>query len=186
MGKSVYLLGLDPGFANMGWAVLELGVSSEQAVACGVLRTEKSDKKRKVLASDDNLRRSREVAGELKKILDTWTITAICAESMSFPRNSSAAAKMAMCWGSIATFSLLRGLSLVQSSPQEIKKALCGRKDASKEDIAEAVRKRYVGVEKMLEPVTPSVREHAYDAFASIAASLDTSEVIRVLRSMVT
>lgn len=178
---SLRLLGLDPGFANIGWAVLELGPTNK-LVACGVFRTEKSDKKRQVGASDDNLRRSREITAEFQRLIERFSVSAICAESMSFPRNASAAAKVAMCWGIVGALTHLRQLPLVQASPQEIKKQLCGRKDASKEDIAAAVRKQYPDITSLLEDVTASAQEHAFDAAASILAALETSEVIRVLR----
>lgn len=184
MSKSVYLLGVDPGLANMGWSVLQLLPDMEVLIDCGVRRTEKSNAKRKVLASDDNLRRAREMAAELDQVFNRFPISVVCAESMSFPRNSSAAAKMAMCWGSLATFVQLRNLPIVQSSPQEVKKVLCGNKSASKEEIGAAVRNRYGNAEKLLEAVTPSVREHAYDSVAAVVATLENSEVIRALRSM--
>ena len=42
--SAVRLLGLDPGFASLGWAVVEFG-AGERLVALGVLRTEKADRK---------------------------------------------------------------------------------------------------------------------------------------------
>lgn len=61
---------------------------------------------------------------------------AICAESMSFPRFASAAAKMAMAWGGLVT--TWYAPPICQASPQEIKRALCGRADASKLDVEQA------------------------------------------------
>lgn len=179
------ILGLDPGFANIGWGVVELhptNPAEDAILSCGVFRTEKSDKKRQVAASDDNLRRGREITAELQKLIELHNVSAICAESMSFPRNASAAAKVAMCWGVVAALVHQKRLPLSQSSPQEIKRLLCGKKDASKEDVAAAVRKRYPAIGPMVEEVIPSAREHAFDAVAAILASLETSDVVRVLR----
>ncbi len=185
MKSSAFLLGLDPGFANMGWAVIEIASWGEKLIETGVLRTEKSDKKRQVLASDDNLRRGREVAETLMGVLKRHHISAICAESMSFPRNAGAAAKMAMCWGVVATLSAQSNLPVVQASPQEIKKCLCGKKDASKEEVEEAVKRRYGQTDAMLADVAASYREHAYDAMAAVVTALERSEVIRAVRSLV-
>lgn len=180
--RGIFVLGVDPGLANMGWSVVELHSHTEVLHECGVQRTEPSGKKRKVLASDDNLRRAREMAAELARLFDVYSISAICAESMSFPRNSSAAAKMAMCWGAVASFAHLHNLSVIQSSPQELKKVVCGSKSASKEDVGQAVRIRFADVDKLLTLVPPGRREHAYDATAAIMAALVNSDVIRALR----
>ena len=100
---------------------------------------------------------------------------------------TTAAAKMAMCWGTLATLSVLRNLPIIQASPQEIKKTLCGKNNASKDDVEEAVKKRYGGtdIDLMLKAVAPSCREHAYDSIAAVVTALEKSEVIRAIRGVV-
>lgn len=183
MSGSVYVLGLDPGFANLGYSIMEVASWGQKIHDAGVFQTEKSDKKRKVLAADDNFRRGREVAKFLNDLADKWNVSALCAESMSFPRNASAAAKMAITWGVIASIAERRRLAVVQASPQEIKLALCGNKAASKEDIQVAVEKSYP-VLPLLGGTARSYHEHAYDSVAAIVTGLD-SEVMRVVRNMV-
>lgn len=187
MSRAV-LLGLDPGLANLGIAVVELVGGGDKLVHLDVMRTEKSAKKRDVLASDDNLRRAREVSVRLMSVFTTYKIAAICAESMSFPRSSSAAAKMAMCWGAAAMLVAQNDIPLVQASPQEIKQTVCGRKDASKEDVEAAVRARYPNAHGLFSgrapPIAPSYREHAYDAAAAIMTALVKSEAVRAIRKM--
>jgi crossover junction endodeoxyribonuclease RuvC len=183
--SSVFLLGVDPGLANMGWSVVELAAWGEKLIEAGVLRTEPSDKKRKVLASDDNVRRGRNMAEALISVMKRHSISAICAESMSFPRSSSASAKMALCWGSLVTLSVLQNLPIIQASPQEIKKTLCGKNNASKDDVEEAVKKRYGDIDQMLLSVAPSCREHAYDSIGATVTALENSEVIRAIRGLV-
>lgn len=177
------VIGVDPGFASIGYAVVRIEPEFEVVEALGVIRTEKSDAKRNVMASDDNLRRAREIYEAVRGIL-TPSPFAICAETMSFPRNSGAAAKVAMCWGVIASLSAEKGIPVVQASPQEIKKVLCGARGASKEEVQEAVLKRYPEnvVLRELTGIIPSQREHAFDAVAAVVACLK-SDVMRVARS---
>ena len=182
--KSVHLLGLDPGLATMGWTVIEFTPTGDKFVEAGVLRTEKSDKKRVVLASDDNLRRAREAADKLYYLFQTYQFSAICAESMSFPRSSSAAAKVAMVWGALAMLTAVHPISVVQASPQEVKKHLCGKRDASKEEVEAEVKKRYPTMEAALADVPKSFREHPYDAAAVLLTAMDKSELIRAIRNM--
>jgi len=187
---SLIVLGLDPGFSALGYALVNL--YTKKLVSLGVVRTKKSDKKRRVLASDDNLRRSREIHRELMNLLgehdddrlmgcghyDGTNCVAVCAEAMSFPRNSSAAAKVAMSWGIIASVADRFGLPVVQASPQEIKKKLCGRKDASKEDIEAAVKKLYRADDSWLKNVPDSLHEHAWDALSAIAGCADSDVLL--------
>jgi Holliday junction resolvasome RuvABC endonuclease subunit len=172
-------LGIDPGFASIGYAIVQ--IEPEKLIDLGVIRTEKSGKKRGVLASDDNLRRAREIHKALLRKILGLRVVAICAESMSFPRNASAAAKVAISWGVLASIAEQLAIPIVQASPQEIKRKLCGRKDASKADIEAAVRKLY---KSPVEPNVPrSLREHAWDALSAIAACQD-SDVLMMARRL--
>jgi crossover junction endodeoxyribonuclease RuvC len=178
------VLGVDPGFASLGYALLRLGTQTETLVAAGVVRTQASDKKRKVLAADDNARRCREIARDLVALFDEHTPLVICAESMSFPRNAATAAKMAMTWGALITIGHTRGAPIVQASPQEVKLALTRTKSASKEQVAAAVSKRYRNAPKLINVLPSTLHEHAYDAVASAVACLD-SDAVRFLRGVV-
>lgn len=202
-GDGMTLIGLDPGFAAIGYAVCVCDRTVEgqrrfRVLRMGLIRTEKSDKKREVRAADDNVRRAREITTALDGLFRTGApqegvtlpippVRAVCAEAMSFPRNASNAAKVAMCWGVITALIHTRELSIVQASPQEVKLALCSRKDASKEEIREAVERRF-GADLSGRIYDADGRvltrkdrfEHPYDALASAVACLN-SEVVQAL-----
>lgn len=196
------LLGLDPGLAHLGYAVVllrptgppKLAIDNKGQPVFGYVETEKSAKKLNVMASSDNLRRAREVVRPLLDLVDmyegkrsffdfasSFRIRAICAESMSFPRNASASQKLGISWGVIATISEIYGLPVAEVTPQQMKKALCGKRDASKPEIQAAVAPLY-GIPADMFGVT--VREHPYDALAAIHATLD-SEVVRMARRLI-
>lgn len=188
MTDFVRLLGIDPGFASIGFAVVRLYPDREEIESLTVFTTEKAEKKRKVLASDDNFRRARSIAEALGGFLGAPQVEAICAESMSFPRSSSVAAKMAMCWGVLAAFAFNRGIPVLQATPKEIKKKLCGNGSASKDDIEAALVARH-GRSTIEEALVKGFvtrkgdREHPLDALAAVVACLD-SEVVRMARRM--
>lgn len=185
MSTGVYVFGIDPGFASIGYSIVQLFTDNEEVIEAGVIRTKKSAEKRNVLASDDNVRRAREIYTELAAlILDrNWRIAAICAESMSYPRNSSAAAKMAMCWGLLAAISQQHNIPVVQASPQEVKKAVCRSGSASKEEVEAALRTRYQALDAKVSSVPASLHEHCFDSIASVVACLN-SDVVRMARRM--
>jgi Holliday junction resolvasome RuvABC endonuclease subunit len=170
------ILACDPGLAAFGFAVLDL---DGRAVELGVIRTEKSAKKRGVLSTDDNLRRVRELVSHLERLVDRHGVRVIATESMSFPRASSAAAKLAMSWAALATLSELRGLPMLQLSPQEVKKQLCNARNASKDDVEGFVRFRLRG--EFLIDAPPSQHNHAFDA-AAVGLCVLGSDVVRALR----
>lgn len=202
-GEGATIIGLDPGFASIGYAVCVCDRNAEgqrrfRVLRMGLIRTEKSDKKREVRAADDNVRRAREIttaldglfrkgAPQADVVLSMPPVRAVCAEAMSFPRNASNAAKVAMCWGVITALVHTRELSIAQASPQEVKLALCSRKDASKEEIREAVERRF-GADLSGRIYDADGRvltrkdrlEHPYDALAAAVTCLK-SEVIQAL-----
>lgn len=180
------VLGVDPGFAHFGYAVVALGVRPEhdEVVAMGVVVTEKVARKRNVLDADDNVRRTVEIAAGLARVLDRYPVRLVCAESISMPRNSGTAAKIGLAWGALCALVHARGLALVHASPQQLKLALCGTKSASKQDVEQAVRARYPGaaVAACSKGIAGGLREHAFDALGAAAVLCERSNEARLLR----
>lgn len=166
------VLGIDGGFASIGVSIIELLADSEALRLSRVIRTEKSDKKREVRQSDDNMRRAGLIARDLAAIIRTYKPEAICIEAMSFPRSSSVAAKMALTFGIVAALAEGYDLPIIQASPQDVKLAMCGRKNASKDEICAEVETRFP---EIAWPAQKGLWEHAADAVAVVVACLDSN-----------
>lgn len=179
----MYVLGFDPGLANFGFAVVAFTRTGLNLDQCGVFTTTPSPKKQRILVSDDSFRRGRQIYQNLAFVVEKYVPVAVCTEGMSFPQNSIAATKLAIAWGALAGVCEGFGLPVVQVSPQAIKKHLCGRNNASKLDVEEAVKKAQPAAGKLLAGVPKTRREHAVDAFAAVLSGLD-SEVIKLARKM--
>lgn len=166
------VLGVDPGFANFGAVVMDTRVDDDRAVLwAGVLRTKKDTRKQRRMV-DDNLQRTYELCAELIALFDTYQPTLVCAEAMSFPRSASVAGKMCLAWGVLATLLHQRKVPLVQSSPQELKRAVCGTNTASKEEMAVALDARIgTALRPHLARLSKGQHEHVYDAVAAIVAA---------------
>lgn len=179
------VLGIDPGFSSLGYALVDLKGTDEVVVeGLGCIRTEKSSKKGKVLASDDNTRRARELFRALLPLMEG--VVAICTESQSWPRNASSSAKVGMGWGVIAALSELMDVPILMASPQGLKRAVCGKATASKEEVQEAVDKRFgrdFGSELVDNGLAKTYHEHPYDALGAVLACLD-DEVLRIARRL--
>lgn len=164
----------------------------------GVLETSKSPKKTHVYASEDNIRRARELTDGLFEILGPHIpdLKLLCAESMSFPMfvskktgqhnvMASAATQMGISWGVIICLAEQWHVPLIQASPQRVKEAICGSQKATK-DMVQAALDRHFGCllgEQVLLPkgICKGKFEHPYDALATIIA-LQDSDVFRAVR----
>lgn len=186
-------LNLDPGFSHMGWSVTILPRSGNpndvKLKAMGVIETKKSDKKQRVLSADDSFRRARELASELHVLIENWTPAVVCYEAPSFPRNASTAAKLGMGYGVIAAVielvSKRRGIPAVSVSPQDLKRAVCGKASASKDEVTDACRFMLKHQDPAAIPwfeynVSSSQRNHGWDSLGALFASLN-SDVIRAV-----
>ncbi len=184
---SVIVIGIDPGFAKIGWARTRLTAAGVEPIDMGLIQTKKSDKKLNVLASDDNFRRGKEIARALYDLTVDTThgkVYTICAERKSFPRNASASAKVAYCWGVLCLLSEITGIPLIQASPQQIKMKMCGKANASKAEVQEACRRSFGDdISNLVKGITKSNIEHPYDALATVLACSD-SETLRLARRM--
>lgn len=184
IGSVVTILGLDIGFAITGYAVADAVADGRLKLrALGVIETKASDKKqRNVRSVDDVARRVREVGDALD--LHVTTADLVTAEAFSYPPNASSAAKLAMVWGVVIEQARIRNLAMFRATPQEIKLAVAGRANASKNAVEAALVERFgdLLVGDLLDGVPDGKHNHAFDALGSIVACLDTDEVRLLLR----
>lgn len=169
-----HLLGLDPGFAALGVARLDLVGDGEHVEALAVIRTTPSTRKAAVLATEDNVRRILELAAALEQWVTSDTL-ALCVEAQSWPRSASASAKVGMGWGVIGALAERHGLPVLQASPAESKRAVAGSPTASKADVQAALVARYGALPL---PKARTHQEHACDALAAAVAVLSHPVVL--------
>jgi Holliday junction resolvasome RuvABC endonuclease subunit len=182
----VKALGIDVGFAKLGWALADVSDPQHpRSLAVGLIRTEKD--KRKVLAASDNHKRAQHIVRELAIVLDGHpSIGVICAETISFVRSAAVMSQIGRAWGILDALAEARRLPLLQASPQEIKAACCPFvKNASKDDVIHAVTARF-GAETLahLSPIPASMREHPADALGAIWACLQRDELRLYARAL--
>lgn len=204
MGEErVLALGCDTGLAHFGWAVAEVRRDRLALCALGVISTEQSDAKRRVLAASDTFRRAREVSAALEvavrraSVVHGGRVRLACYEAISLPRDAGASAKVGVGFGVFAGYVERWAVPALEVSPQGLKKALTGRGDASKVEVALAVAERLTlpvearGRSKLACPWTHLMgerleraagdREHAWDACAALVACWD-SDLMLALR----
>lgn len=186
MLNRVNILGVDPGFAKTGWAVLSVGEGADVLEAMGVIQTDKESRKRNAYESADSFERARTIAKELTKILAQFQPKIICFEAQSPVRNANVAAKLGMSYGVLATIAYSYGMPVVAPTPQKVKKLTVGKITASKEEIAEFVAGKFSAspvYKEFLKKARKADLPHPQDAIAVVYASGD-SEAVRMLRKL--
>lgn len=162
-------LAVDPAFRNFGWVLQD----EDSIYAAGVIRTEK-DKDKKTLISEDNVRCALHISNRLEEIAIRHTrdhgyqARLVHAESQVGSKSSKAAQLQGMAWGVICgKFS--NGWTIHQMQPQTVKKIICGKRTASKEEVEDAICLRYPGLRELALAAVgraKSKAEHIYDAAA--------------------
>jgi Holliday junction resolvasome RuvABC endonuclease subunit len=188
----INVMAMDPGFSNFGVAIIEVGPDYDKVIHVDVIRTQRSNKKLKVLASTDDDRRAREIAKELWDLNNAFQPSIFTCEERPNVRSASASAKVAISWAIPVTIAAFYNLPLLQQSPQNIKLRATGIKTSTKREIMTAMEKIFPGqFEKFKKKYPPQkdgqpagVWEHGYDAVASYWASRD-EQVLQIARSMV-
>jgi len=175
------VLGLDPGFASMGWAVIDFGDDGPACRSAGLIKTKRDPLHSK---HDDNLFRIQKIANSLEKLDDLFGPAFVASEAMSWTRHANADRAVAMAWGAIG--SSLLSVPIIQISPVDVKDRLCGMKTASKALVEERVRDRITAAGEWLDRVSKTQRNHVADAMAvALACSEHTAFRMaqRMLRS---
>tara|TARA_Y100000310_G_C20647566_1_gene797500 strand:- start:1143 stop:1721 length:579 start_codon:yes stop_codon:yes gene_type:complete len=177
-----HLLALDPGFANLGYAVRKVGgrKTLNSVVELGTFRTKPSVKKRRIRSVDDNERRIGELWDGIHGLVESYSPAVIAVEAFSPPRSSSTAAKIAMVYGMLLAISREEGTPFLSITPQEAKEAVCGKRNASKDEIEDRLLSHYgpcdsawdAGIQRT-GGFPDGACVHAWDALAIAHATLD-------------
>jgi len=170
--KSI-LIGGDLGFASIGISVATFDNGIVTPIQMRVIRTKKSNEGS---VSEDNFNRARFIYHEILKSIPIASIdnVIIFIEAASASRDASAAGKVSLCFGVLAAIAAEHNIQVVQNSPQKIKKILCGKTSASKEEVEQALRNIFTTTDfdSMLKQskVPKGLYEHAFDALGAIVA----------------
>lgn len=140
------ILGIDPGIANTGWAVLDC----DRLVCCGCIVTG---------AKDGLTIRLKKIIDELQKIVEKHKIKELAIETLYFAKNVKSAMKVSEMIGSIKYWALENGLKIFEYTPLQIKSSLVGYGRADKSQVELMVR-ICLGLRENIKP------SHASDAVA--------------------
>jgi len=184
MNNAPLIVCLDLALANTGVAVLAINLTEDELLHVDTIHTEKTDKaklkKAKMRVSDDEWRRTTELAQSLEKLLMEYSPCHIFIECPTGGSKSAQAAKsMAIARG--AACAVVDGFKIPTTlvTPFEAKRAATGNMSASKEDVKISVKTLFPNFEGWVKgkrgQVLEGKNEHVYDALSVYMAARTTN-----------
>lgn len=129
--RKIRILGLDPGFARVGFAVLDSASGQSKAVAYGCWETKKDE---------PFFHRLVFLARELRKTIDQFRPDWVAIEELFFFKNLKTAIKVAEARGVLLLTAAEKGLPIAELTPLQVKQSLSGYGRADKSQMQKMVR----------------------------------------------
>ncbi len=164
--SAIRILGIDPGFERLGVCILDKEGSKEALIYSACIETSRKDSFEKRLGV---------LGTELEKIFKKYKPEELAIEKLFFTKNQKTAINVAEVRGVVLYLSFLKGLSINEYSPPEIKLAIAGHGRATKKEIAGMVSKILAG------QVKKGLLDDELDAMA-IALTHSAHRKMRALR----
>jgi len=161
-------IALDPSFTNTGYVVFDSGRKSLKAH--GNIRTKNESKKRGIYVADDTARRISDITDEMVTLIEKYRPSVFYVETVSGGAKSSRAAiGLAIAKSFTTIIPRMYGIPVMWLSAGDVKKKMTGNSNASKKDVADAVRKRFPTVKW---PTAKTIVEHQLDAAAVLITGI--------------
>ena len=167
--ESLRILGLDPGYAILGWGVIDYRASLHRLVAFGTIETGKE-----LLLP----MRLKEIYLKINEIIEEFIPDVCSIEELFWGSNQKTAIKVGEARGAAIVACAQAGLEVYEYTPLQIKQALTGYGRADKNQMQEMVR-QILGLERSPRP------DDAADAVAAAICHANSSEYYKKTRAMI-
>lgn len=144
------ILGIDPSLTGTGWCIMKREGRLWRVVDKGILKTKPETKQKRIYKADDDARRIRFIFEGLSDAVEKYDVPLLVTEAPSGGGKSASAVKgMAFATAIVACLAEAHDLAMVTVTAQASKKHMCGKRNASKEEMQRAVAKLYpaLGIE---------------------------------------
>jgi len=126
------ILGIDPGFAIVGFGILRTGRGRQELVSCGVITTR---------AGERLPARLLQIETDLGQLFDTFRPDAMAVEELYFNNNITTGIGVAQARGVILAAAERAGVPIYEYSPSEVKLAVVGYGKAEKRQVMDMTRR---------------------------------------------
>ncbi|NCA94189.1 MAG: crossover junction endodeoxyribonuclease RuvC, partial [Sphingobacteriia bacterium] len=125
------ILGIDPGTATTGWAILEQNKKELTPIAYGHISTS---------PKDSTCQRLREVSQDIEEIIKKYKPTESAIEDLFFFKNLKTAMKVSQSRGAIMLTLIKADLKVFEYTPLQVKQAVTGYGRADKKQVQQMVK----------------------------------------------
>ena len=120
------ILGIDPGFAIVGWGIVDYEGSRFKVVAYGSIQTP---------AGEQLEARLKSIYDDLSAIIDKFKPDAVAVEELFFNTNITTGIKVAQARGVILLCAEQKGVPIAEYTPLQVKQAVTGYGRAEKNQV---------------------------------------------------
>lgn len=136
------IIGIDPGYAIVGWGIVDYAAGLFRMVACGAVQTE---------AGLPFGRRLEIIWDEIGAILDKCKPQSMAMEKLFFTQNQKTGIDVAQARGVLYLSAIKRGLDVAEYTPLQVKQAVVGYGKADKKQVMQ-MTKMLLGLERTPKP----------------------------------
>lgn len=136
------IIGIDPGFAIIGFGIIEYENSRYKTIDYGAITTP---------AGEDMNVRLGIIYKDLCDVLDTYKPDVLAVEKLFFNSNQKTVINVAQARGIILLAAVQRGIKIYEYTPLEVKKSITGYGRAVKKQVQEMTR-RILSLQKIPKP----------------------------------
>lgn len=156
------VLGIDPGYANTGFGIVDDFGTRIRMVGYGVIETQAGEEKGKRLL---------EIFTEIEEVIREFAPDEAAMEELFFGKNATSAMDVSEAKGVVTMTLEKNGVPLSMYRPNQIKSAVTGTQGAEKETVERYV-KILLGLKETPRP------DHAADALAAAITHVNTTRGI--------
>ena len=125
------ILGIDPGYAIVGWGVLNYQNNHFQVLDYGAITTE---------ASMDMFQRFKVIHEDLNRIMELYKPDAMAIEELFFNSNRTTAINVAQARGVLLLSALNHDVPIFEYTPLQVKQAVAGYGRAEKQQVQQMTK----------------------------------------------
>jgi crossover junction endodeoxyribonuclease RuvC len=124
--KAITILGIDPGYDRLGWAILTSKGSKQTVLSYNCIQT---DKKASIFS------RYQQITSELTTVLETYQPQELAIENLYFSKNTTTALRVSEARGVIIGLCIKNNLTVFEYNPVTIKQTVTGHGQADKKAV---------------------------------------------------
>jgi crossover junction endodeoxyribonuclease RuvC len=130
--KSVRILGIDPGYATVGYGIVDYDKAQFEVVGYGAITT-KAD-----LPFEHRL---NEIYDDMCQLLQTYKPQAVAVEKIFFTTNQKTGIDVSQARGIILLAAVKNGVTIAEYTPTQVKQSVTGYGKAVKSQVQEMIKR---------------------------------------------